>query len=95
MQTEHEGDRPSEQKRSVDKAGFSRSQTSFAARLLDLYPVETRSVEKSEKDQDECADAERRERFEFIRNLIEKCRNSSPAVFSAVSHGFPAMGAVT
>ena len=45
--------------------------------------MQARSVEQREKNQDECADAERDERFEFIRNLIEECRNMGLAVSRA------------
>jgi len=60
----------------------------LAAGLLDLDPMETRSVEQGKENQDERTDADRRERFEFIRNLGQECRNMSPALSRAVSHGF-------
>ena len=85
MQIEHEEDTPSEQERCRDNAGAPQTQTSFAARLLELDPVETNSVEQGEKNQDERPDGQRREWFEFIRNLSQECRNISPAVSRAVT----------
>jgi hypothetical protein len=45
--------------------------------------VQARSVEQREKNQDERPDAERHERLEFIRNLIEECRDIGLAVSRA------------
>jgi hypothetical protein len=35
-------------------------------------------MEERKKHQDECADANRRQRDEFFRNLCQECRNISP-----------------
>ena len=53
-------------------------QTSLAAVLKDLDPVQTGTMEQRDQNQNERADAQRREWFEFIRNLSEKCRNMAP-----------------
>ena len=53
-------------------------QTSLAAVLKDLDPVQTGTMEQRDQNQNERADAQRREWFEFIRNLSEKCRNRAP-----------------
>jgi hypothetical protein len=53
-------------------------QTSLAAVLQDLDPVQTRTMEQSDQNQNERADAQRREWFEFIRNLSQECRNRAP-----------------
>lgn len=86
MQIEHEEDRPSEPEQSRDKTGPTQAQPSFAALLQDEDPVQTRSVEQGYKNQDKRTEAKCHERFEFIRNLSEECRNVSPAVSRAVSH---------
>ena len=87
MQIEHEEDRPSEQEGNRDETWLPQAQTSFAAVLLNQDPVEARSVEYGDKNQNERTNAERHKRFEFIRNLSQECRNVSPAVSRAVSHG--------
>ncbi len=53
-------------------------QTSLAAVLKDLDPVQTGTMEQRDQNQNERPDAQRREWFEFIRNLSEKCRNRAP-----------------
>jgi hypothetical protein len=87
MQIEHEEDGPSKQERIGDKTGPPQAQAAFAAPLPYQDPVETHSVEQCEKNQEHRTYAERRKRFEFIRNLSQECRNISPAVSRAVSHG--------
>ncbi len=57
---------------------MSQTQTSFPARLLDKYPVQTYSVKQGEENQYEATDADRREWFEFIRNLSQECRDKNP-----------------
>jgi len=47
----------------------------LGARLLDLDPMKTRSVEQGDKNQNERTDAKCRKRFKFIRNLSQECRN--------------------
>jgi len=87
MQVEHEENSPPEEKRSRDKTGTPQAQTPFAAPVLLEDSVKTRSMEQSEKDQDERADAERRDRLVFVRNFGQECRNINPAVSRAASHG--------
>ena len=53
-------------------------QTSLAAVLKDLDPVQTGTMEQRDQNQDERADAQRRKWFEFVRNLREECRNRAP-----------------
>ena len=48
-------------------------------------PVETHSVEEGEKNHDESTDAECGERFEFIRDLCQECRNISSTVFCCLT----------
>jgi len=70
MQIEHEEDGPSEQEGSRDEAGRTQSQASFAAPLQNLNPMQTHSVAKGDKNQNERTDAKSRQRLKFIRNLI-------------------------
>jgi hypothetical protein len=86
MQIEHEENRPSELERSRDHTGPAGAQTSFAVPLLEEDPVETGSVEKGEKNQDECTNAERRQRLEFVGNPSQEGWNSIHAVSRALSH---------
>ena len=53
-------------------------QTSLAAVLKDLDPVQTGAMEQRDQNQNERADAQRRQWFEFIRNLSQECRNRAP-----------------
>jgi hypothetical protein len=81
MQIEHEEDGPSEQESTRHKSGGPQAQAPFAARLQNLDPMEARSVAQGDKNQNESADAKRRKRLEFIRNLSQECRD--------VGSGFP------
>lgn len=54
------------------------TQTSLAAVLQALDPVQAGTMEQRDENQNDCTKGQRRQGFEFIRDLIQECRNRAP-----------------
>lgn len=69
MQCEHEEDGPSEQEKCRDEVGPLQTKPSYSPLTQYENKVEAGTMEYHEKNQHDCADTERRQRFKIIWNV--------------------------